>query len=373
LTWRIPLADVRLSETQREAAIAVLDSGWLSMGPETAKFEHAFEALSGVKHAVCVSSATAGLILAMVLAGVGPGDEVIVPSLTFVADANAARVLGARPVFADVIRPNRPVVDVEDLLASVSPRTRAAVVVHYGGFLASLEGLSELRNRGITVIEDASHAVGPVNDAGEWIAVNGDFVVFSFFANKNLGVGEGGMIATGDSATAAKLRLLRSHGMTTGTWDRHRGHASDYDVVAPGWNFRPTEMAAALGRAGLADLARLNAARRRVLGYYREAFAATQCVDMAFTATEPTAGHLAVAVLPTGLRSRVREALSAAGIQSSFHYPPIHRFSAYVNDHNRLLPETERAAAQLITLPLHPWLKSEETNEIASVVAASAR
>jgi dTDP-4-amino-4,6-dideoxygalactose transaminase len=371
VSWRIPLADVRLSPEQRQAVVEVLDSGWLSMGPQTAEFERQFASSSGARHAVCVSSATAGLLLAMIVAGVGPGDEVVMPSLTFVADANVARVLGATPVFADIIDPVRPIVDHNDISAAVTPRTRAVVVVHYGGYLAPASGLSELRSHGVAVIQDAAHAVGPVDDAGSWLDLRADLVVFSFFANKNLGIGEGGMVTTPDVSCAERLRLLRSHGMTTGTWDRHKGHASDYDVVTPGWNFRPTEVAAALGRVGLSDLKEHNAARRRALDRYHDRFRERSEIRMTFSRSELTAGHLAVAVLPAGGRKIVRDALAAAGIQTSFHYPPIHRFSVYSGGVVRNLPKTELAEDQLVTLPLYPWLTDTEVDEIVDLVIAA--
>ena len=155
--------------------------------------------------------------------------------------------------------------------------------------------------------------------------------------------------------------------MTTGTWDRHRGHASDYDVVEAGWNFRPQEISAALGHAGLAELGWQNQARRRALERYRTAFAGTP-VTMVHTPGEASTGHIAVAVLPPGTRRTVRAALTAEGIQSSFHYPPIHRFAAYRDIAERPLPATEAAADSLVTLPLHPWLDADTITAIAGTV-----
>ena len=368
MPWRIPLSDVRLSPRQKDAASKVIESGWLSMGPRTAAFEEAFAAHCHVptEGAVAVSSGTAALVLALQALGIGPGDEVLVPSLTFVADANAVVALGATPVFVDVTAASRPLVDPAGILATVTPRTRAVIVVHYAGNLVDIAPLDALRARGISIVEDAAHAVGPIDDEGRWLPLAADIAAFSFFANKNLAVGEGGMVTTRDLDLARRVRLLRSHGMTTGTWDRHHGHASDYDVVVAGWNFRMNELAAALGEAGLDDLIGQNHERRTALRTYRDALG--PAIELVCDVDDPTTGHIAVAVLPSGCRPAVREALAARGIQSSFHYPPIHRFAAYAGATHRSLPYTEEAADRLVTLPLHPWLQASEIHEIAETV-----
>ena len=211
MTFAVPLSDVRLTDAQKQAVNDVLDSGWLSMGPRTEAFEHAFAKAAGVDDALCVSSATAALILALQAAGVGPGDEVVVPSLTFVADANACRVLGATPVFADVVSPDHPSVAVDDVLRAITPRTRAVIIVHYAGFVTPLSPLTVLRDDGITLVADASHAVGPLADDGAWLPAEADVTVFSFFANKNLAIGEGGMLT---SPTRSCSRGLGSSGHT---------------------------------------------------------------------------------------------------------------------------------------------------------------
>jgi dTDP-4-amino-4,6-dideoxygalactose transaminase len=367
LNWRIALADVRLTDEQLAAAHEVLASGWLSMGPRTAAFEERFATESGLLHCICVSSATGGLVVALQALGVGPGAEVIVPSLTFVADANAVRVLGAVPVFADVESDLRPLVDPADVRQLVSPRTRAVITVDYAGVAADIKALDELRAAGIGIVEDASHAVGPARDDGAWLDFAGDAVVFSFFANKNLAVGEGGMFATNDPALAERVRLLRSHGMTSGTWDRHLGHAMDYDVVVPGWNFRPQEVACALGERGMNVLADANRVRRELLCRYRAGFERDGRVVVPFRGDDTT-GHLAVVVLPADTRLGVRAALHAAAIQSSVHYPPIHRFSAYAGASARDLPVTDSIAGRLLTLPLHQFLSTDDVDLVVDTV-----
>ena len=363
--WRIPLADVRVTQAQRAAVADVLDSGWLSMGPRTQTWEADFAAAARVSHAIACSSGTGALLLALQALGVGLGDEVVLPSLTFVADANVVVALGATPVLADVVSPELPTAGADQLLAKVTPRTKAVLVVHYAGHPVDVRPLTAA---GLRVVEDAAHASGPLDGEG-WLPLLGDIACFSFFANKNLALGEGGMVTTADPELDAALRLLRSHGMTSGTWDRHRGHASDYDVVATGWNLRTTELAAAMGSAVLPELAEGNARRRVLLAAYRAAFAGSP-VRMAFEQDDLTAGHLAVAVLPAGTRPQVRAALAEQRIQSSFHYPPIHRFTAFAGVAGTPVPQTDAAAERLVTFPLHPYLTEEDVQLVCETTLA---
>jgi dTDP-4-amino-4,6-dideoxygalactose transaminase len=216
----------------------VIDSGWWSMGPQVLEFEKAFAEFCAVRHALAVANGTAALHLALLAAGCGPGDEVVLPSLNFVAAANAIAHTGAEPVFCDVLGPHDLNLDPTDLEAAVGPRTKAVVVLHYGGFPCDMEAVHEIAElRGLTVIEDAAHAPGGTWQ-GKMCGSLGLAGCFSFFSNKNLPIGEGGMIVTDDEDLANRIRLLRSHGMTTLTWERHRGHASSYDVVAQGFNYR---------------------------------------------------------------------------------------------------------------------------------------
>src|SRR4051794_7014880 len=267
----VPLFDLRLDPEDVEAVMEVLRSGWLTMGPRTAEFEQAFAAHLGAKHAVAVSSCTAALHLAYLAAGVGPGDEVIVPAMTFVATAAAVRHCGATPVIADIAGPHDFGVDPEDVARRVSPRTKAVCAVHYGGYAAAMAPLRELcEERGLALIEDAAHAPSasaPGLDGK--LGTLGLAGAFSFFSNKILACGEGGLLATRDDAVAAYARRTRSHAMTTGTWDRHRGHAAGYDVVGVGFNYRLDEPRAALLHARLAGLEADIARRRELVHRYR--------------------------------------------------------------------------------------------------------
>jgi dTDP-4-amino-4,6-dideoxygalactose transaminase len=368
MSWRIPLSDVRISTAQRTAADEVLASGWLSMGPRTAAFETAFAEQVGVEHAIAVSNASAGLLLALQASGVGPGCDVVVPSLTFVADANAIVSLGAHPVFADIVRPDRPVIDPAALHELVGPRTKAVLVVHYGGYRVDMESLLPLRDRGVALIEDAAHAVGPAAADGRWLPLTGDMAVYSFFANKNMPLGEGGMVVTNSADLATEIRLYRSHGMTALTWDRHLGRATDYDVTRIGWNVRPTELTSAIGQIGLDDLPQHNNARRAVLERYRAGLAGSSA-SLIFGPEDATTAHLAVVVVPPARRDDVRTALRDASVEVSFHYPPIHRFSAYAERGTcGDLRQTDAAATQLLSLPIHPWLTDAEVDSVIETI-----
>ncbi|HMT22032.1 MAG TPA: aminotransferase class I/II-fold pyridoxal phosphate-dependent enzyme, partial [Promineifilum sp.] len=224
-TWRIPLADIDMGPEEEAAVLDVVRRRWLSMGETTAAFESEFGALTGARHALAVTNCTAALHLAGLALGWGPGDEVIVPSLTFVATANAVRYTGATPVFADIASLDDFSLSAVDVATRITPRTRAIVVVHYAGYAADMPAILALAEQhGLDVVEDVAHAPGASLD-GRALGVWGRIGCFSFFANKNMTTGEGGMITTDDDELAARLRLLRSHGMTSLTWDRHKGHA----------------------------------------------------------------------------------------------------------------------------------------------------
>ena len=265
--WKVPLADVTLGPEETAAVTEVLQSGWLSMGPKTQEFEDRFSPFLGVKHAFAVANGTAALHLACEVLGLGPGDEVLCPALTFVASANAILYTGARPVFVDITGPHDLNLSVADAAAKVSERTRAIMVVHYGGYPADMDAIAALAARhGLKIIEDCAHAPGAVYHAAQGPRLAGvlsDVGCFSFFANKNLTTGEGGMVVTDDDELAGKIKTARSHGMTTLTWDRHRGHSFSYDVVARGYNYRLDEMRAALG---LVQLHKLDVRQRPAAG-----------------------------------------------------------------------------------------------------------
>jgi dTDP-4-amino-4,6-dideoxygalactose transaminase len=339
------------------------------MGSKTQDFERSVASYVGATHALAVTNGTAALHIACLALGLRPGDEVIVPSLTFVASANAIRYTGAVPVFADITSVTDLNVSPQSIESLITDRTRAIMVVHYGGYPCDMPEIIRIAGKyDILVIEDAAHAIGSRLDnhaLGTW----GDIGCYSFFSNKNLTTGEGGMVVTQRDDLADKLRLLRSHGMTSLTWDRHRGHAWSYDVVELGYNYRIDEIRAALGKVQLGKLNQHNTQRRHLTKRYIELLQElTPSITIPFV-NHPglSAAHIMPILLPPGCnRVNFMEYLKLQGIQTSIHYPPIHRFSAY-QDHRvsrNSLTLTDAIAAREVTLPLYPMLTDEDIQTI---------
>ena len=373
-TWRVPLSDLLLDDALVEDVARTVAGGWWSMGPRVEEFEAAFATMVGARHALAVANGTAALHLALLAAECGPGDEVVVPSLNFVAAANSICHVGATPVFCDVGGPEDLNMSPADVEACIGERTKAILALHYAGFPCDLDALVALAERhGVTVLEDAAHAPG-ARYGTRACGTIGLVGCYSFFSNKNMPVGEGGMVVTNDDEVAAKLRLLRSHGMTTLTWDRHRGHASSYDVVLQGYNYRLDELRATIGLHRLAGLAAENAGRRRAAGAYRERLAGVDGLTIPFADADQEAAshHLFVVVLPEGCdRDRVRAALAEARVQTSVHYPPIHGFTAHARDDARPLPRTDELAPRLLTLPLFGHITDEQLGLVCETLVSS--
>ncbi len=373
----IPLSSIDYGAEEEAAVIRVLRSKWLSMGPEVQSFESEIAEFIGARHALAVANATSALQLAYMGLDVSPGDEIIQPAINFVAAANAAVAVGATPVFADIISLEEPTLDPTDVERRIGPRTKAVVAMHYGGYSCRMSELREIcARRRISLIEDACHAVGarfldPFERAphGKMAGNLGDVACFSFFSNKNLATGEGGMIVTDRADVAERCRLLRSHGMTTLTWDRHRGHASSYDVVCHGFNFRFDEMRAALGRVQLAKLLGNNARRRELVQEYRAGLASLPGWTIPFANySGESACHLMVAVAPTGEeRQRTVAALKDARVQTSLHYPCIPDFQAFRRFASCGLDRSRAYAQRTITLPLFPTMTTQQVEEVCRV------
>jgi dTDP-4-amino-4,6-dideoxygalactose transaminase len=371
--WKVPLADVVVSEADIGAVADVYRSGWLSMGPETERLEADFAQFAGTAHALAAANGTAALHLLCAGLGLGPGDEVVVPSLTFVATVNAIAYTGAQPVFADVRGLAEPWLSADTAAAALTPSTAAIMNMTYGGHPAETEALAALASeRGLALLQDAAHAPGcriGGREAGSF-GVGG---AFSFFSNKNLAVGEGGMVVTGDDELAARMRLRRSHGMTTLSWDRHRGHAAGYDVVALGFNYRMDEPRAALARRRLGALLEENARRADLDRRYRSLLEGVE--GIAPTAAPPGdavgAHHLFTVVLDEGVdRDAVRSTLAEAGVQTSVHYPAAHRFSIYA-DAGAELPLTDAYAARTVTLPMFAHMTEAQQDLVVEALPAA--
>ena len=370
LAWKVPLADLLVDDEILSAAGDALASGWWTMGPRVEEFEAAFASYVGSRHALAVSNGTAALHLALLAAGCTSGDEVVLPSLNFVAAANAVAHTGARPVFCDIRGDGDLNLDPVDVEEAIGPSTKAILVLHYGGFCCDIEAVLDIaRRHELVVIEDAAHAPG-ASFGGRMCGTFGAAGCFSFFSNKNLPVGEGGMVVTDDDELADRVRLLRSHGMTTLTWARHRGHAHSYDVVARGLNYRLDEPRAAIGLVQLARLEPGNRARALIAARYRSELDGVAGLSMPFAGHDAatSAHHLAVLVLPREhLQETLRDHLHARRIQTSLHYPPIHTFTEY-SEQSRRLPVTEDLSRRLITLPLYPHMRDDQVSLVIDSV-----
>ena len=266
----IELAAPTLGDAEQRALSEVIADGWLTMGERVRRFEAAFAQLHGAPDAVAVSSATAALALSLAAFDVGPGDEVLVPSMSFVATASVVVHAGAVPVFVDLDGLDRPHLSLADARARITPQTRAIIVMHYGGYPVDMPAWRALADEhGLLLFEDAAHAAGLTGPVGTL----GDAAAFSFFTNKNMTTAEGGMVLVGDEDRRTRVRLLRSHGMTASTLDRDRGRAVGYDVVECGHNYRMDELRGALGLVQLDRLPAWNQTRRALTAGYRAALA----------------------------------------------------------------------------------------------------
>jgi dTDP-4-amino-4,6-dideoxygalactose transaminase len=374
VTDGIALTEIAMPEEDVEAVLDCLRSGWLTMGPRIQEFETAFARYAGAEHAVAVSSGTAALHLALLAAGVGPGDEVIAPSLSFVASASAARFVGAQPVLCDVIGPRDLNLDPADVARRVTERTRAVVAVHFAGYPAAVEELRALCDeRKLILIEDCAQAIGAELAGGGRAGSVGELGCFSFFSKKQLCVGEGGAVTTDDPELAARVRSLRSHAMTSVTWDRHRGHAASYDVVDIGFNYRLDEPRAALALSRLARLDDDIAARRAAVRAYRAGLADVVGVELPWDdAAVARSSHFAFPILLADRTARdgVRAALRAGGIQSTW-YPAIHTFTEYRGTSEDPPPRAEDLAGRHCALPLHASLSTEAVDRVVQGVRAA--
>jgi len=369
----LPLFDLRVEEQDLQAVAETLRSGWLTLGPRTAAFEEAFAAQLGARHAIALSSCTAALHLAYLAAGVGPGDEVIVPSFTFAATANAVLYCGATPIFAEIASLENPSLDPEDVAQRITPRTKAVCVVHYAGYAAAADRLRELCDaHGIALIEDVAHAPSATL-AGRKLGTWGLAGAFSFFSNKVLSVGEGGLLCTDDDEVAAFARSRRSQAMTSGTWDRHEGRTDSYDVVGLGYNYRLDEPRASLLLSRLERLEADIARRRELTRRYRTLLAQVPGLIVPFEDDEVEGSScyvMPIVLERDGTQAQVSASLRERGIQTSIFYPSIHCFTAYRERFPDLsLPLTELAARTELTLPLYPHMTDEDQDRVVNALA----
>jgi dTDP-4-amino-4,6-dideoxygalactose transaminase len=359
-----------LGTEEKAALAAVIESGWITMGDRVREFEQAFALLHRAEDSIAVGSCTAALHLILHALGLGPGDEVLVPSLTFVATANSVLYVGARPVFVDIESPEIPLMSLDEAEAKCTARTKALILVHFGGYLADRDAWQAFaRRKNLLLIEDAAHAPG-IPAAGTF----GEAAAFSFYGNKNMTTAEGGAIIARDPSLRETIRRARSHGMTSGTRQRLDSRSPEYDVTMLGFNYRMDELRAAIGLAQLRKLTGWNDSRRRLSLHYRQLMA-EQCpsVMVPFANSWPSTHHLMPVVLPRGIgRQSVIDGLRNDGVQTTIHYPPVHRMTFYREIcPGFVLPRTDEFARRELTLPLHPRMTPATVELVVNSLAAA--
>lgn len=371
----VPLSPPAIGPEEIAEVIATLESGWLSTGPRVRRFELEFAAYAGAAHAVALNSCTAGLHLALLAAGIGPGDEVITTPLTFCATANVIVHAGATPVFADV-DPRTGTIDPAAVDAALSSRTRAVIPVHYAGLPADVHTIRKLtRPQGITLIEDAAHCIEGIA-RGCKVGAIGDFTCFSFYATKNLTTGEGGMVTTDSAEAAAWIRTASLHGISRPAWARHRQEGPrHYDVVMPGFKYNMTDLQAAIGLHQLAQIEVNHARRAAIARAYDEAFR-----DLPLGRFDPpAAGSLHAHHLYTVLvddaapvtRDEAADRLAELGVATSVHFRALH-LQGYYRDRfgysRGAFPAAERISDAVLSLPLSPALTDAQVDHVITAV-----
>jgi dTDP-4-amino-4,6-dideoxygalactose transaminase len=370
----------RIEEDEIAEVVATLRSGWIGMGPRTLQLERDFAAYTGAKHAIAVNSCTAALHLALIAAGVGPGDEVITTPLTFAATANVVTHLGATPVFADINRRTQNI-DPARVAEKLTPRTKAIIPVHMLGRPADLDPLLALaREHGLAIVEDAAHAVETVY-RGRHVGTIGNFTAFSFYANKNVTTGEGGMLTTDDDAAADRIRTLRLHGISKDAWKRYSSEGfSPYELIEPGFKYNMLDLTAALGIHQLRRVEENWQIRARYVALYNEAFA--ELAGISVPALEPLgpgdrhAWHLYPVLLDldrlTLDRNGFIDALQARNIGTGIHYTALHlqryyreRFGMKRGDY----PEAEWVSDRTVSLPLSPAMTEDDVEDVIAAVS----
>lgn len=373
----IPFAKPDIGETEIQAVVDVLQSGWITTGQKSSEFEKRFESLLGDgTTAIAVNSATAGLHLALEAIGIGPGDEVIIPSLTFTATAEVIRYLGGDPVLVDV-DPETLNISPEHVRAAITPRTRAIMPVHYAGLPCEMTAILALAaEHGLRVVEDAAHALPAAHRGALVGALDSDVTVFSFYANKTMTTGEGGMVVTRDPDLAKRMRVMRLHGIDRDAFDRFRSKvpAWYYEVIAPGFKYNLTDIAAAMGLAQLDRLDSFQNRRVKLAARYREALAGLPLILPSWGEEgDQHAWHLFVLrlsddALQRGLsRDALIEHLSNNGVGTSVHYVPLHR-QPYWRDSLKTrvedFPVTEAAYQAMVSIPLFTAMSDDDQEHV---------
>lgn len=371
MQWKVQLFNLNYDQREIEAVVDTLRSGWITMGQRTLDFEAAYgELLGGGAKCVAVANGTAALHIAVLAAGVEPGDEVIVPSLTFIADLNAVRVSGGEVVLADITSKTDWAMDPADIERKITKKTKAVLIVHYAGYACDMDAISAIcKKHDLKLIEDCAHAPGG-EYKGRKLGTIGDLSAWSFFSNKNLAVGEGGMVVARDPGLHQKCKNLRSHGMTVASFDRMKGRAVSYDVLEPGFNYRIDELRSALGLVQLSKLAEANKRRGEITERYFRRLDAMRGITVPFRRFDrglPTF-HIMPILLDEGLdRMKIVDSMKEDGIQTSIHYPAIQTFTAY-KDRVGPTPLAQYVSDHELTLPLYPTMTDAEVDLVCDAL-----
>ena len=371
--WDIQLFKLNFDNQEKLAVNKVIDSEWLTMGECTSEFESNFSDYHGENiYSTAVANCTAALHMSLLALDIKQGDEVIIPALTFVADINVVKIVGAKPVLADSSSEDDWNISADSIEKCITSKTKAVIVVHYAGYSCDMPNIVKLcSEKGIKLIEDVAHAPGASifnKKCGTW----GDIGCFSFFSNKNLSIGEGGMAITKDINIHKSLQHLRSHGMTSLTLDRHKGRSISYDIVKPGLNYRMDEMRSAIGIVQLNKLQQGNAKRKFYTDLYRSSLKESS-YKMPFKnrpESEIASYHILPIILPKTLkREDVMNHLKSKKIQSSIHYPPFWKFSGFKDEFvKEKTPIVNNIAERQLTLPLYPTMEVDDVIKVTSAL-----
>ena len=369
--YKIPLFDLNFDKRERDAVTRVIKSGWISEGSVCRSFEKKFSSMLGTRYALCLSNCTSALHLALLVLGVKNKDEVICPSLTFVATVNAIRYINAKPVFCDIKSIEEPVIDPEEIEKKITKKTKAIIIMHYAGFPCDVERIMQTARRyNLKVIEDACHA--PLSEyKGKKLGTIGDIGCFSFFSNKNISTAEGGMLVTNNINCFEKAKSLHSHGMTSISFDRAKGHAASYDVVDLGYNYRMDDIRASIGIVQLDKLIRDIKQRAIIRKIYIYELCGNNSIIIPFCYHRGiSSNYIFTIVLKNSTRIKrdiLRKKLAEVGIQTSIHYPAVHKFSIYKKYSSKLCL-TEYYSKNTITLPMYSKLKKHQVKYIADIL-----
>jgi len=364
--WKVQLFKLNYDNQEVQAVKEVVESGWITMGEKTKKFETNFSnLLDNNIYSTALSSATAALHVALLGLDIKEGDEVIIPALTFVADINVVRMVGAKPVLADCDSLDNWNVTAKSIEKQITDKTKAVIVVHFAGYPCQMDEIIKVCQKyNIKLIEDCAHAPGAIYK-GKACGTFGEYGCFSFFTNKNLSIGEGGMITTKNPELDQKAKFLRSHGMTALTLDRHKGRAITYDIKQSGLNYRMSDISANLGLVQLEKLPNANRQRERLVKRYIQKLSNMKYIKIPFLDTKDTEPvyHIFPILLDKDInRENLINQLKELGIQSSIHYPSFKTFTAFKNIGLNETPIANEISKRELTLPLYPTMSIEEVD-----------